>query len=490
MRHVPPQVPRPAPPEIVVSPRLAALAAELRAGRAEALEGFWAAVTAEGTPLVEEIPGDPVHRAVTFLWRGDADDVLVMANKLNDPSVLEASLMERLGGTDVWHRTYRVGSAWRASYRLAPGGREGSRTDAAEDRPGPGAGAAEARPVTDVKDRTGTDAGTGTQGRTGTDAGTDAGTAGLASSVPLGGEVARRRDAMIAAGSRVPRAAIERWCLGLARAIADPLNPRSWRGYSVAEMPDAPPQHALAPRRSRREPTRHVIGGRTVWRYDPARPSAATLVLLDGEDWTGDAPVILGNLIEAGAVPPLTAFLVESGGHRARTRDLTCDDGFVSFLADELPTGEHPPSRTAIAGQSLGGLTALYAAYRRPDRFGAAISQSGSFWWPNQSGGPGEPGGAGGPGSSGGPDPSGGSRGSHGEWLTAELARASRVPARCHVEVGTQEWALLGPTRRLRDVLRAGGCDLTYREYEGGHDGACWRGSLADGLVAVFRGTS
>ncbi|GAA3445013.1 enterochelin esterase [Planomonospora venezuelensis] len=413
MRNVPPQIPCPCPPEVLAGRRVAALAADLRAGRAGALESFWAEAAARGTPLVEEIPGDPGHRAVTFLWRGDAEDVLVMANKITDPGVLGASLMERLDGTDVWHRTYRLRSGWRGSYRLAP------------------------RP-----------AGTASQ--------------------PIGGEAARRRDAMITAGSPAPRAAIERWCLGLAQAVADPFNPRTVGGHSVAELPDAPPQRWLAPRARAGGPDRRTVGGRTVWRLRPDRPPEGTLVLLDGECWLDDLPVLLGNLTEAGAVPPLTALLVQAGPPAARIRDLTCDDAFTAFLADELPSGGHPPARTVVAGQSLGGLTALYSAHRRPDRFGSAVSQSGSFWWPNDPGGPDDRDGPG------------------GEWLTAELAAAGRVPARAYVEVGTYEWALLGPTRRLRDVLRAGGCELTYREYDGGHDHACWRGSLADGLIAAL----
>ncbi|WP_068921913.1 enterochelin esterase [Planobispora rosea] len=407
MRNVPPQLPCPRPPEVVTGRRVAALAADLRAGRAGALDAFWAEVAARGTPLVEEIPGDPGHHAVTFLWRGAAEDVLVMANKITDPGMPGAGLMERLGGTDVWHRTLRIRSGWRGSYRLAPRA---------------------------------------------------AGTA----SPPVVGEAARRRDAMIAAGSPAPRAAVERWCLGLTQAVTDPFNPRTVAGHSVAELPGAPPQRWLAPGPLRGRTDRRTIGDRTVWHYRPDRPPEGTLVLLDGERWLGDLPVVLGNLAAAGAVPPLSALLVQAGSPAARIQDLTCDDDFVAFLADALPSGEHPPARTVVAGQSLGGLTALYAAHRRPDRFGSAVSQSGSFWWPN------DPGGSG------------------GEWLTAELAATGRVPDRAYVEVGTYEWALLGSTRRLRDVLRARGCELTYREYEGGHDAACWRGSLAEGLIAVL----
>jgi enterochelin esterase-like enzyme len=32
------------------------------------------------------------------------------------------------------------------------------------------------------------------------------------------------------------------------------------------------------------------------------------------------------------------------------------------------------------------------------------------------------------------------------------------------------------------------GRDVTYREFRGGHDHACWRGSLADGIAHLLGG--
>ncbi|GAA4908899.1 enterochelin esterase family protein [Nonomuraea thailandensis] len=221
--------------------------------------------------------------------------------------------------------------------------------------------------------------------------------------------------------------------------LTDPLNPRVWQGFSIAET--APPSPWLAPGgEPRHELTRHPVG----WRYDPLRPPRATLVVLDGEHWADDLPVMLDNLIEAGALPPVTAWLVESGPDRARR--LTCDPEFVDALPYE--------GATVIAGQSFGGLAAVYAAHRRPDRFVAAVSQSGSFWWPN------------------GPSP---------EWLTSELS--GTAPPTVHLQVGTDEWALTGPTERLRERL---GEASTFRTYAGGHDRYCWRNELADALITAF----
>jgi len=121
------------------------------------------------------------------------------------------------------------------------------------------------------------------------------------------------------------------------------------------------------------------------------------------------------------------------------------------------------PARTVIAGQSMGGLTATYVGLHAPHRFGSVLTQSGSFWWP---------------------------RGSEfdvdGRALIREFAAAPAVPVRFYQEVGLLEWLLLDVNRHMRDVLRAKGYDVNYREYHGGHDWACWRGGIADGLIALL----
>ena len=131
------------------------------------------------------------------------------------------------------------------------------------------------------------------------------------------------------------------------------------------------------------------------------------------------------------------------------------------------------PARTVVGGASFGGLAAAYAALERPDVFGNVLSQSGSYWWS-------PPGDAG------------------CEWLTRRYAERPRAPLRFSLEVGLLEDRFARPAgclgdpgqlranRRLRAVLRAKGYPVRYAEFCGGHHFLCWRGTLADGLLALL----
>ncbi|WP_348235431.1 alpha/beta hydrolase-fold protein, partial [Salmonella enterica] len=44
------------------------------------------------------------------------------------------------------------------------------------------------------------------------------------------------------------------------------------------------------------------------------------------------------------------------------------------------PFSDHA-GRAVVAGQSFGGLSALYAGLNCRTRFGCVLCQSGSFWW-------------------------------------------------------------------------------------------------------------
>ncbi|WP_320774146.1 enterochelin esterase [Streptomyces sp. CRN 30] len=406
--HHPPRLPRPHP-----VPRLTEPVCELPGP--DGTEEFWTEVGRLGTPLVGPDPrGDPGHRAVTFLWRGTPATraVELLPNKLGDPRAPEGNLMENAPGTDVWHLTLRLRHDWRGTYDVHP----------------------------------------------------DEGDPGLVPGTP------------------------DYWRRLRARPRTDPFNPRvlprRWGGGPVAyaELPGAPDASGWRPRPdvARGTLTEHRVpcalpgGDRRVWLYAPPgarRPADGlpVLVLLDGEHWGPRLGLrhLLDNLIADGRIPPLAAVLPEAVDEPTRWAELSCRPEYVAHLADELlpwAAGHLPvtadPARTVVAGQSLGGLTAAYAAVAAPHRFGNALVQSGSFWWP---------------------------AGEHAEWLTGALARAPRLPVRFRLSFGEQEWVALPAARRLRDTLRTRGYDdSSYREFNGGHDYLCWRTELADGLVELL----
>ncbi|MER5479938.1 enterochelin esterase [Streptomyces sp. NPDC002734] len=411
----PPRTPRPAPMELAESPRIAALAASGTAST----EAFWDEVRAAGTPLVEPDPqGAPDHALVTFLWRGDEGvrAVLALPNKLADPRDPAANLMRRVPGTDVWHWTLRMRTDWQATYSLC--------VDDGDDPDAPAPGDQAYWP----------------------------------------------------------------WLRG--RLRVDPFNSRTlarrWGGepQSVLELPDAPTAEKLWRRRpdvARGAVTEHLVRSellgneRRVWLYEPAtrEPDAElpVVILFDGEMWQPelDVAALLDNLIADGSLPPVAAVLPESLGSQRRYRELAPSDTFVDFLRTELlpwAGGILPltddPARTVLAGQSLGGLAALYAAVRAPERFGNALSCSGSFWWPNHAE-------------------------TDGEWITGAI-REHGVPdgVRLWLSSGEQEWVLVPATRNLREALAERDADFSYRQFNGGHDYLCWRTELADGLTALL----
>ncbi|GHF30782.1 hypothetical protein GCM10010218_10100 [Streptomyces mashuensis] len=377
-----------------------------------ALDTFWTRVQAHGTPLVEPDPqGDPRYRLVTFLWRdsgGGDSHVLALLHTVTDKDRhagdLTPHLMRRVPGTDVWALSHRLRADHRASYQF----------HVSRDTPD-----------------------------------TD-------------------------------RAA---WLHVLDTAVPDPLAlgavlpARDGRSpSSVLALPDAPPQPWVARRDgvARGERGEAVVDGRRVSVHRPAGGGVpqAVVVLFDGEVW---GPVLdfgtsMDNLLADGRVPPTVTLMVHTMGRDRRMADLSCSEEFVDWLADVLlpwaaRTYGTPgdPARTVVAGQSAGGLTAAFAGFRRPERFGLVLSQSGSFWWPD-----------------------GTESGAGSEWLTRQYARHERRPVRFHLEVGLQEWMLLPQNRHLRDVLRSRGYDVTYDEFNGGHDYACWRGGLAAGLAGLL----
>ncbi|MDB4964531.1 MAG: putative esterase [Myxococcales bacterium] len=255
---------------------------------------------------------------------------------------------------------------------------------------------------------------------------------------------------------------------------------------SILELPRAPKQPSIVAHSDVPTGTlwRHTIRAATPQQqrqlfvytppgYSEKGPVYPLLVAFDGETATGVIPtwLILDELIAAKRIPPVVALFI---GNVDRMHDLAPNPAFADFVALDLVPwmrahyrATSDPRRTVISGISLGGLASAHAAFRHPEVFGNVLSQSGSFWWGPENQEP--------------------------EQTARDFAQAARLPLRFWMEVGSfeiggprAETTQLAGNRHLRDVLRARGYDVSYQEFAGNHTYVCWRGTLADGLAALF----
>ena len=276
---------------------------------------------------------------------------------------------------------------------------------------------------------------------------------------------------------------------------ADPWNPHDFAMSSLLELPAAPAQDwaqkipsVSAGRLVEGTIHSEILGEeRKVCIYLPAafEPTHGPhpyVVVLDGEAYGHWAkpliptPIILDNLIAQGKIAPMLAVLVDSG--KTRDVDLAMSARFSDFLAKELAPWVRreygaavDPAKVTLSGSSLGGLCAAYSAFRHPDVFGNVLSQSGSFWFS--------------------PGALENTRGFGFDTgaLISEIVASPPRALHFWMEVGIFEGGdQLTENRRMRDVLLAKGYGVDYHEFSGGHDYACWRGTLADGLRALAGG--
>ena len=270
----------------------------------------------------------------------------------------------------------------------------------------------------------------------------------------------------------------------------DPFNTNGYAGFSYVELPDAPPQLWInkregipAGRKTQEKFKSQVLTAEyslsiyTPPGYDQVGRLCWLMIAFDGGFRRMD--VTLDNLLAAGKIPPLVVVGVQNPSSQSRTRDLNGSDRFATFLAKELVPWARKtyrvyddPAHTIVGGISLGGKMAVYCGLKHSDAFGKVLSQSGTFITAQEQGSPtalwdGEA-----PG-----------------MLAIQYLTSPCLPLEFYLEVGRYETSLpfspLLETRRLRDVLKAKGYRVTYSEFVGGHNEVCWRGSFADGIMAL-----
>lgn len=263
-------------------------------------------------------------------------------------------------------------------------------------------------------------------------------------------------------------------------------------------MPGVPPNRWVAntgappgPVDQRRVPSPRLTTdkSRTIWVYrTPGKLRHPNLlILLDGLTYAKSVPTfrILDNLFAAHRIGPTVAVLVQNGSGDSWRTDMDFSDSFVAFLADDLVPWvqknygfRSEPRRTVIGGESIAGLTAAFAAFRRPDVFRHVIAQSASFWLNKGDADGGEP-----------------------EWLSRQFLHHKKLDLSFWIDVGQMEFvandadrifppfvpgetSLLAANRHLRDILEVKGYRVHYVENYAGHEPLRWTRTLPDALIA------
>lgn len=422
-------------------------------------------------PLVTDDPEDTQSCLYTWVVEAPgAHRVLLWANALFDHSDPASSEFTNLAGSNLWTLTFRLSSSWRTSYRIAvwsqPGeppwrtaqGRHAIRRAALD------AGAPDAR----------------------------------------GGEIIEPKPGMAASTAAGPSAPADPWSQAQGSRAVHAEQTSARRGH-VTEMdfpagptfspqrvwlyapPQAPEFHLPGAITTPRAAAADVVDPTTVatptpttipstggtasapstGRTAPTPPTATTplLVLFDGQVWAHglDLPRLLDAAINEGTLPLLHVAMVDSHGEAQRWEELGVPQGQVSFVLDVLlprlraelpvdPTG----ASTLVAGQSFGGLAALWTLAQAGGQVGIALAQSPSLWRFDLSEplleGPG--------------------------WSCARIRS------------GSLEGTMWRDARDLADTLvgdrRLGGRRVDVAQVQGGHDWAWWRQDLLAGLVEVL----
>lgn len=151
-------------------------------------------------------------------------------------------------------------------------------------------------------------------------------------------------------------------------------------------MPDAPPRPGW-PEGLTQFPhgegwKMEVLAGKTAWTAGSS-DSSHLLILFDAAMWLDTGlPQVLAEMAASMMIPNIRVIAIDT--REDRSRILGCSEDFAQWVARDLLRclPSRPAHCVAVAGQSLGGLTAANIVRLHPNRIARAIANSPSFWWP------------------------------------------------------------------------------------------------------------
>ncbi|GAA3691754.1 alpha/beta hydrolase-fold protein [Nonomuraea antimicrobica] len=270
-------------------------------------------------------------------------------------------------------------------------------------------------------------------------------------------------------------------------AYADPFNPvGTGADRSVAATPDAPaqphwpavgPDDVLPLPGTRLRWAGERLGGRRTVRVHPVGGGGPLVLLLDGDDWLYLHPAMTAfdSAVAHGEMPPVTLVFLPA---RDRDAEFGCEPKLWEAIRDELlplvaasgvPAGRGP---LVVAGQSLGGLSAMYAALEFPDLVSGLACQSASFWWT--------------PDAAHLADPMGGPIGGA---IAARLReRPDLSGLRVAFDVGEHETSMLPHCELVETLTEQAGATVRVSRSPSAHDRAGWRHALLRDVAWVLAG--
>ncbi|MEG0307204.1 MAG: alpha/beta hydrolase-fold protein [Clostridium sp.] len=318
--------------EKLISYRINKLKEDIKSNNINAINEFWTSIKQEGTPLIEEIPGDKDNVLVTFIYRETEAIENVMVWGSVPGYHYSDNIMGKLLNTDIWVKTYKVRNDVKFKYHFYLNYEEGKKEIFKNSIADP----LNLNRRTSIKDEEDP-------------------------------EDEEHTYSFVSLNNVKP----DKWTIynGKVRAGSIALD----RFHS--EILD---------------------NDRRLWVYKPYgynkdNSPCKLLLLTDGFDYINSmsAQTVLDNLIDEGAIESTICVLVETS--KNRYEELTCNDSFSKFIATEIMPWVYEnynvtknPQETIIGGVSLGGLAATHIGIKNSDVFGNVLSQSGSYWYESE----------------------------------------------------------------------------------------------------------
>jgi enterochelin esterase-like enzyme len=282
-----------------------------------------------GTPFIEECPHEQGYKLVTFIWIGDSktSNVYVFGS-FPGWDVLHCQL-RKIGGTNIWHRTYRTNEEFVTTYRFS------------------------------INDQFKED--------------------WVKRSKNYQNDPFNKSTFLYVKNSEDPES-------------KDSLTSILELGMTL-DNNDIQTQDYPKGNLEIHDFTSAILSNeRRIWIYTPSNyhdkeTPCKLLISYDGRPTmtTLKAPTILDNLIHNKEIPPVVMIGINSVN---RFQELTFNNDFNKFLSNELVPWvrnkynvSNGPKDTIISGFSLGGLASFFAAFNHPEIFGNVLSLSGSVHW-------------------------------------------------------------------------------------------------------------